>query len=76
MLTDFKGTKQIIFIQKPSQELFCYIPFKWYSIQMEYNKQEAQRATYRAPEYNVPPLWPIGWGGHLVFPIGPKTQTW
>ena len=37
---------------------------------------EAQRATYSAPEYNVPPFWPIGQGGHLVFPIGPKTQTW
>ena len=23
-------------------------------------KQEAQRATYRAPEYNVPPFWQIG----------------
>ena len=23
-------------------------------------KQEAQRATYRAPEYNVPPFWRIG----------------
>ena len=32
--------------------------------------QEALRATYRAPEYNVPPFWQIGQGGHLVFPIG------
>ena len=30
-------------------------------------KQEAQRATYRAPEYNVPPFWRIGQGGHLFF---------
>ena len=29
--------------------------------------QEAQRATYRAPEYNVPPFWRIGQGGHLFF---------
>ena len=36
------------------------------------NKQEAQRATYRAPEYNVPSFWRIGQGGHLVLPIGPK----
>ena len=35
-------------------------------------KQEAQRATYRAPEYNMPPFWGIRQGGHLVFLIGPK----
>ena len=34
-------------------------------------EQEAQRATYRAPEYNVPPFWGICQGSHLVFPIGP-----
>ena len=39
------------------------------------HKQEAQRATYRAPEYNVPPFWRIGQGGHLVFPIGPKNTN-
>ena len=38
-------------------------------------KQEAQRATYRTPEYNVPPFWRIGQGGHLVFPIGPKNTN-
>ena len=38
-------------------------------------KQEAQRATYRAPEYNVPPFWRIGQGGHLVFLIGPKNTN-
>ena len=38
-------------------------------------KQEAQRATYRAPEYNVPPFWRIGQGSHLVFPIGPKNTN-
>ena len=38
-------------------------------------KQEAQRATYRAPEYNVPPFWRISQGGHLVFPIGPKNTN-
>ena len=38
-------------------------------------QQEAQRATYRAPEYNVPPFWRIGQGGHLVFPIGPKNTN-
>ena len=38
-------------------------------------QQEAQRATYRAPEYNVPPFWQIGQGIHLVFPIGPQKNT-
>ena len=38
-------------------------------------KQEAQRATYRAPKYNVPPFWRIGQGGHLVFPIGQKNTN-
>ena len=38
-------------------------------------KQEAQRATYRSPEYNVRPFWQIGQGGHLVFPIGPKNTN-
>ena len=38
-------------------------------------KQEAQRATYRAPEYNVPPFWQIGQGGHLFFPIGTKNKN-
>ena len=42
---------------------------------MNTEKQEAQRATYRAPEYNVPPFWRIGQGGHLVFPIGPKNTN-
>ena len=39
------------------------------------DKQEAQRATYRAPEYNVPPFWRTSQGGHLVFPIGPKNTN-
>ena len=33
-------------------------------------QQEAQRATYRAPEYNVPHLLP-----HLCFLIGPKNTN-
>ena len=39
------------------------------------DKQEAQRATYRAPEYNVPPLltdWP---DSHLGFSIGQKNTN-
>ena len=39
------------------------------------NKQEAQRATYRAPEYNVPPFWGIGKGGHFCLLIGPKNTN-
>ena len=35
----------------------------------------AQRAKYRAPEYNVPTFWQIGQGGHLVFPICPKNTN-
>ena len=38
-------------------------------------KQEAQRATYRAPEYNVPPFWGIGQGGHFCLLIGPKNTN-
>ena len=34
---------------------------------MVHVKQETQMATNRAPEYNVPPFWRIGQGGHLVF---------
>ena len=34
------------------------------------------RATYRAPEYNVPPFWRIGQAGHFYLLIGRKTQTW
>ena len=41
----------------------------------EMKKQEAQRATYRAPEYNVPPFWQIGLGGKSCLLIGLKTQT-
>ena len=36
------------------------------------NKQEAQRATYCAPEYNVPPLRGIDQGSPFCLLIGPK----
>ena len=39
---------------------------------MSIYQQEAQRATYRAPEYNVPPFWGIGQRGHFCLLIGPK----
>ena len=35
----------------------------------------AQRATYRAPEYNAPPFWRISQGSHLLFPISPKNTN-
>ena len=38
-------------------------------------QQEAQRATYRAPEYNVPPFWGICRGGIFVYWSARKTQT-
>ena len=38
-------------------------------------RQEAQRATYRAPEYNVPPFWWICQGGHFCLLISPKNTN-
>ena len=40
-----------------------------------YKKQEAQRATYRAPEYIMPPFLGIGQGGHFCLLIGPKNTN-
>ena len=39
------------------------------------DKQEAQRATYRAPEYNVPPFWQISQGGNFCLLIGLKNTN-
>ena len=33
-------------------------------------RQEAQRAAYRAPEYNVPPFWQISQDGNFCLLIG------
>ena len=38
-------------------------------------KQEAQRATYRAPEYNVPPFWQISQDGNFCLLIRLKKKT-
>ena len=35
------------------------------------NKQEAQRATYRAPEYNLPPFWGISQREQFCWLISP-----
>ena len=48
---------------------------RFVAVAFQSEEQEAQRATYRAPEYNMPPFWGIGQGGHLVFPIGPKNTS-
>ena len=39
------------------------------------DKQEAQRATYRAPEYNVPPLREIKHGGPFCLLISLKNTN-
>ena len=36
-------------------------------------RQEAQRATYRAPEYNLPPF--LGQGGHFCLLISPNNTN-
>ena len=46
----------------------------WF-IPHESRKQEAQRATYRAPENNVPPFWGIGQGGHFCLLIVPQNTN-
>ena len=38
-------------------------------------KQEAQRATYHAPEFNVPPFWRISQGSHFYLQIRPKNKN-
>ena len=40
-----------------------------------YKKQEAQRATYRAPEYNVPPFGQIRQGRNFCLLIGLKNTN-
>ena len=43
--------------------------FEKYSCDIK-NPNEAQRVTYRAPEYNVPPFWRIGQGSQFCLLIG------
>ena len=45
------------------------------SMLLKIEKQEAQRATYRAPEYNLPPFWGISQGKHFCLLIGPKNTN-
>ena len=40
-----------------------------------FRKQEDQWATYRAPEYNVPPFLGIDQGGHFCLLIGPQNTN-
>ena len=55
--------------------LFYFVQFLYPFKQFQPDKQEAQRATYRAPEYNVPPFWGIGQGGHFCLLNGPKNTN-
>ena len=45
---------------------------KWKYLPSKIFQQEAQRATYRAPEYNMPPFWGIGQDSHFCLLIGEK----
>ena len=57
-----------------TSEINRILPLIMVNMSAKFDKQEAQRATYRAPEYNVPPFWRIGQGG-LFFSIGPKNTN-
>ena len=48
---------------------------KWPWIKVKI-KREAQRSTYRAPEYNVPPFWQIGRAAIFIYSSAWITQTW
>ena len=54
------------------------LPSSW-NIKMcnfdEIGQQEAQRATYRAPEHNVPAFWQISQGGNFCLLIGLKNTN-
>ena len=47
----------------------------WISLWTDLAKQEAQRATYCAPEYNVPPFWQISQGGNVCLLIRQKNTN-
>ena len=56
----------------------------WHHLNLKYGtfciqdgiiKQEAQRATYHAPEYNVPSFWQIGQGGNFYLLISLKNTN-
>ena len=59
----------------PGRQAMGYVS-PWKSYYLEYfTKQETQRATYCAPEYNVPPFWGIGQSRHFCLLIGPKNTN-
>ena len=58
-------------VYKMTQTVLLYVVFEA-GTKMQ---QEAQKATYRAPEYNVPPFWGISQGGHFCFLIGPNNKN-
>ena len=50
----------------------CAMTIAHLSLRLRWAKQEAERATYRAPEYNVPPFWQISKGHKFCLLIGLK----
>ena len=71
------GLSSIVMVRRkpstlPSSSVLDVRQNGWGSI---FWKNEAQGATYRAPEYNVPPLWEIGQGGNFYLLIGPKNAN-
>ena len=60
------------FFFSPPSDLCRYIWLKYRCMWRKTPKQEAQRAIYHAPEYNVPPLRGIDKGGPFCLLIGLK----
>ena len=70
--TEINTLKNFIKILGAYNKLFiCILPL----INKENKKQEAKRATYRAPEYNLPPFWGISQGEYFCLLIGPKNTN-
>ena len=64
-----------VYFQKVSWYGFVVQTINIFTWQQKKFKQEAQRATYRAPAYNVPPFGGICRGGHFWLLIGPKNTN-
>ena len=63
----------------PKSVAWCYASIlnvsRHHSLAAIYATQEAQRATYRAPEYDMPTFWRIGQGGQFCLLIGQKNTN-
>ena len=64
----FKWMSLVTSVLKAHMSL-CYLLLK------PWHKQDAQRATYRAPEYSVLPFWGIDQGVNFCLLIGPKNTN-